>query len=61
MDWLAWIRKAITAGLAAGIAAALPAVREGRFSQADIAFIVGSVIVGGVAVFVVPNGAKPGA
>jgi hypothetical protein len=51
----AQVRKAVTAGLAAGVAAFYAAIQDGNLSQSDEAAIVGAVIVSTVLVFLVPN------
>lgn len=59
MKVLAWIRKAITAAIVAGGSAAVTALQDGHLSDDDWALIVGAAVVGGVAVFLVPNRPSP--
>lgn len=51
---LAEIRKALTAAIGAGIAAAVVAMPNG-FTADEIGTIVGAIVVAGLAVFSVPN------
>ncbi len=59
LQFLNEIKKALAAAAAAGVAAYVTQAGKGALTQADWAFVVGSAVVAGVLVFLVPN-APPG-
>lgn len=54
---LATIRKALVAGLAAGLSALATAAPDGVSAQ-ELTFVIAAALVAGVAVFQVPNTPK---
>lgn len=59
MKFLAWIRKAITGAVTTGAAALFSRAADGHLDTDDWIFIAGSFVVGGVAVFLIPNRPSP--